>query len=155
MRLILIIAVGVWIGIWLSRRTAEDFYNVFAGMFRDLWWLIRAPFRLGWWILLELFGNEAQSRRLSERQAKLLAEASRREANRRTFNTIGALYAILCLVIALVGLAQAILPLMGKWAVTLPLSLPLWLVASILLWNRRWKRLHGPPKDIPISTTHQ
>ncbi len=132
MKLFIIIALAVWFGIYLSKH-ADEF---FAGVITAAWRILTLPFRITHWFFKEAFGKEARMRR----QAAWLAAKPERDAKRLVRNKIGG-YIVLgyFITLALYVLSLA----MGRWSWILPVVCIAGVMAAILWWNRRWKRLHG------------
>jgi hypothetical protein len=139
MKLFVIIALAVWLGISLSRLSADDIGNAISTIFYVAWWILTSPFRLVRWIFLEAFGKKARERRQVAHVAWLAAKPERDAKTRARRKLWG--YVFLGYLIVLVLYVGSLA--MGRFAFVMPVVGVVGLVAFILWWNRRWKRLHG------------
>jgi hypothetical protein len=115
MHLFIIIAVAVWAGIVLSRIKENEWAELIAFPFRVTYWVLAAPFRLLRWV----FGKEARDIRWVRWQAIKSVREAKEEANRQQNRTLGQLYLIIFLTMAMVGLMDLALNAMasrfGQW----------------------------------------
>jgi hypothetical protein len=145
MYLFIIITLAVWAGIILSRIKENEWAEIIAFPFRIAYLILAAPFRVLRWI----FGKDARDKRWGKWQAEKSIREAKEEATRRQNRTLGKLYMIIFLMMAVLGLMDLALNAMasrfGQWVYYMVSVVLIAVIAvAILWWNKRWQRLHGP-----------